>query len=88
MEVCHCRYCKKIFRSAIRRTCCNECKEKDDKFFEKITDYLDLYPNSNAIQVAEGLEVDVSEIVRYIDEGRLIISVGDFKRLEKGDVEQ
>ena len=88
MEVCHCRYCKKIFRSSIRRTCCDSCREKDDKFFEKIIDYLDKYPNSNAIQVAEGLEVDVTEIVRFIDEGRLIISIGDFKRLEKGDIEQ
>ena len=85
MEICHCRYCKKIFRSTIRRTCCNECREKDDKFFEKIIAYLDMYPNSNAIQIAEGLEVDVTEIVRFIDEGRLTVVKGDFLKTDKGE---
>lgn len=82
MEICHCRYCKKIFRSSIKRTCCDSCKAKDDVFFEKIKDYLDLFPNSNAMQVADGLNVEVTEIVRFIDEGRLTIVRGDFKKID------
>ena len=86
METCHCRYCKKIFRSAIRRTCCDSCKEKDDIFFEKIKNYLELYPNSNALQISEGLEVDVTEILRFIDEGRLNMVEGTFEKLDDDSV--
>ena len=45
-------------------------------------EYLKKYPNSNAIQIAEGLEIPTFEVVRFIDEGRLQFSKGKFERLK------
>lgn len=78
---CSCRHCNKLFRSPIRRTVCDECRHLDEELFERIEKYLMLYPNSNAIQVAEGLSVDVMDIIRFIDEGRLKMVKGTFSKL-------
>ena len=49
--------------------------------FAKIEEYLKKYPNSNAMQIADGLGCTTMEIVSYIDEGRLVINSGSFKKL-------
>lgn len=82
MQVCSCRYCKAIFRSPIKRTVCDRCLHRDDELFQKIVSYLDQYPNSNAVQIAAGLEINVMEILRFIDEGRLTMVNGEFVALE------
>jgi hypothetical protein len=53
----------------------------DDILFSRIEEYLKKFPNSNAIQIAEGLELPTFEVVRFIDEGRLQFSRGKFERL-------
>ncbi|MCR5829513.1 MAG: hypothetical protein K6F93_04075 [Lachnospiraceae bacterium] len=60
---------------------CEDCKEIDREIFEKIKDYLTRYPNSNAMQVAEGLGIRASLVLRYIDDGDLVISKGHFESL-------
>ena len=77
-----CRHCGKIFQSADRRFCCDACKDIDNELFDKIRDYLRQFPNSNAIQIAEGLGIETMEVVSYIDEGRLVASPpGVFKQI-------
>ena len=49
--------------------------------FNQIEDYLKKYPNSNALQIAEGLEIDVYEVLKFMEEGRLLVSRGRFGRL-------
>ncbi len=81
MYTCICRHCGKIFLSEDNRKACRQCEEKDDALFSEIEAYLKKYPNSNAIQIAEGLGLTTMEIVSYIDEGRLVINRGSFKKI-------
>lgn len=75
-----CKHCKKVFKSRLRQFTCQECMRKDQEIFEKIEAYLKEYPNSNALQIAEGLTIDVYEVLKFMDEGRLMISKGRFER--------
>jgi len=60
---------------------CEDCKEIDKEIFEKIKNYLVEYPNSNTIQIAEGLGIRASLILKYIDDGDLVITKGHFESL-------
>ncbi|MGN1083593.1 MAG: hypothetical protein ACI4QX_01200 [Lachnospiraceae bacterium] len=82
MKLNQCKYCGKVFKSPCTRVVCDDCKEIDETLFSSIEDYLMKYPHSNAIQVAEGLEISVFEVVRFIDEGRLQFSKGKFEPLK------
>ncbi len=82
METCVCKYCRKMFQSSLRTTVCDECVGADNKKFEVIEQYLVDYPNSNAIQISEALEISVHDVLRYVDEGRLMISKGRFEALK------
>jgi len=81
MKLNQCRYCGTMFKSTYTTSACNNCKELDDILFGRIEEYLKQFPNSNAIQIAEGLELPTFEVVRFIDEGRLQFSRGKFERL-------
>lgn len=81
MKTCVCKHCGVIFQSMIQKYCCERCKEKDIEEFARIEEYLMKYPNSNAIQIAEGLGISTMEVVSYIDEGRLVMNNGSFKEL-------
>ena len=80
MNSCICRHCGKIFLSETNRKCCRQCENDDDALFSRIEEYLKKYPNSNAMQIADGLGVSTMEIVSYIDEGRLWVNKGSFKK--------
>lgn len=82
MKLNQCKYCGRMFKSPDVRVVCNACKEIDEALFSSIEAYLKKYPNSNAIQIAEGLEIPTFEVVRFIDEGRLQFSRGKFERLK------
>ncbi|MCR4720377.1 MAG: hypothetical protein K5655_01490 [Lachnospiraceae bacterium] len=60
---------------------CENCKEIDKEIFEKIKNYLVEYPNSNTIQVAEGLGIRASLILKYVDDGDLVVTKGHFESL-------
>ncbi len=81
MKVCVCRYCGKVFKHHSKISACPDCKDIDEEQFDAIREYLKQYPNSNAIQIAEGLEITTMDVIRFIDEGRLVVSKGTFKQL-------
>ena len=81
LKTCVCRYCGKVFTSWVQRTCCADCVKVEEEEFSRIESYLQRYPNSNAIQIAEGLNISPFNIVRFIDEGRLNIVKGSFKKI-------
>lgn len=81
MHLSKCKFCGKTFQTKRVETVCANCKQIDDAIFTKIEEYLKKFPNSNAMQIAEGIEVSVIDILQYIDEGRLRLSKGEFKRL-------
>lgn len=76
-----CKFCGKKFRSRTKVSTCTSCRKLDDVIFSKIEAYLRLYPNSNAVQIAEGIGIAAVEVLRYIDEGRLRLSKGVFQKL-------
>lgn len=81
MKINTCKHCKKVIISKFGSYTCPECKEKDNKEFDQILDYLRQYPNSNAMQISDGLKIPVMQILKYIDEGRLLPSKGIFERI-------
>lgn len=82
MKLNRCKYCGEVFQSPYTGVVCKDCKIIDEALFTSIEAYLKKYPNSNAIQISEGLEISVYEIIRFIDEGRLQFSKGKFERLK------
>jgi len=81
MHTNKCKFCGAIFISKIKATTCASCKQLDEDLFSRIEDYLRKFPHSNAIQIAEGLEISALDVLQYIDEGRLQLSKGEFRRL-------
>lgn len=81
MKQNRCKYCFCTFRSPDTRVVCDDCKQIDEALFCSIEEYLKKYPHSNALQIAEGLEISIYEVLRFIDEGRLEFSGGRFERL-------
>lgn len=76
-----CKFCGMVFRTKKVEIVCKNCKEIDENLFSKIEGYLRQFPHSNAMQIAEGCGISVLEVLQYIDEGRLQLSKGEFKRL-------
>lgn len=76
-----CKHCQKQYISPTVGYCCSACKDIDKMRYEQIKAYLNTYPNSNAIQVAEALEIKPYTILKYVDEGMLVISRGEFEQL-------
>lgn len=79
--LCECKHCFRSFQSRVFTMTCDRCKELDEQIFEQMTDYLKTYPNSNAMQIAEGLGIKASLVLKYVDEGRLVRAKGHFERI-------
>ncbi len=81
MYVNICRQCNKIYQARVKSFVCKECLEEDEKHFGSIEEYLKKFPNSNALQISEALNITAYEVLNYMKEGRLNISRGTFSRL-------
>lgn len=81
MHLSKCKFCGTVFQTKKVETVCKNCKKIDDALFSKIEDYLRQFPHSNAMQIADGCAISVLDVLQYIDEGRLQLSKGEFKRL-------
>lgn len=77
-----CKICKKAFPSLKKAFCCPECRDADEKLFALIEEYLKVFPNSNAIEISNALNIKTELIVSYIDEGRLTYSRGHFEKIQ------
>lgn len=82
MHVNVCKHCLKSFRSVELKGFCPDCEKKDVSEFERIEAYLREYPNSNAIQISESLGIDIYSVFSFLKEGRLIVTRGNFSKLE------
>lgn len=80
-----CKHCYKVFKSKIRTCACKNCQIRNEKQFDDIEQYLKLYPNSNALQISEELGIFAYTIVKYMEEGRLQVTNGEFSRLPDED---
>ncbi len=81
MHQSKCKFCGRVFPTRKVEVICKDCKAIDEAVFSKIEAYLHKFPHSNAIQIAEGAGISVLDVLQYIDEGRLQLSKGEFKRL-------
>lgn len=81
MQLNMCKHCHKMFYHRLRTSTCEECREKDDVLFDQIEKYLREFPNSNAIQIADGLNIEAAKVLSFIDEGRLTIAKGRFEKI-------
>ena len=81
MHLSKCKFCGTVFKTKKKEIICSKCMSIDDAVFTKIELYLQKFPNSNAIQIAEGAGVSVIDVLQYIDEGRLRLSKGEFKKI-------
>lgn len=61
--------------------CCQDCKKIDKMRYEQIKAYLNNYPNSNAIQIADALQIKPYTVLKYVDEGLLVVGRGEFEQL-------
>lgn len=69
-----CIRCKAIFHySGFGHRFCPRCKEKDEKEFEKVKEYIYKHGTATAAEVSEFTGVSLSTIELYLREGRLII---------------
>lgn len=76
-----CKHCYEVFHARIPTCTCKNCRKADEALFDDIETYLKLYPNSNALQLSEELNVPAYTILKYMEEGRLLKSRGSFSRL-------
>ncbi|PKK92006.1 MAG: hypothetical protein CVV64_00905 [Candidatus Wallbacteria bacterium HGW-Wallbacteria-1] len=71
MSINPCSKCGKLFRM-VNSSVCPECSSRKDSGFENIKEYLYSHPNSTITEIAEGTGVDESEVLDFINTGRLI----------------
>ncbi len=76
-----CKHCHKVFKSKISTLCCRECRDQDDDQLDDIVKYLREYPNSNALQISEELGIHPYEIIKFMEEGWLTESKGEFHQI-------
>ncbi len=78
-----CKHCHKVFRSKIRTMCCKDCRAQEEEQLDDIVQYLKLYPNSNALQISEELGISAYTVLKYLEEGWLERSNGEFQQLDQ-----
>ena len=71
-----CRECGAIFQSLYPMAYCSKHKYIDNEIFGKIEEYLLKHPLSNALQISNDTNISTNEILRYINEGKLIMVNG------------
>ncbi len=71
----NCKKCGKVF-TFVRSPICRDCEEIEEASFETVRVYLKENPNKNLETVSEETGVSPKKILKYIKEGRLIISQG------------
>ena len=68
-----CKECSGIFLYTTIDGLCLSCSQKNELVFKKIKSYLEMYPRSTVGRIATELDINVSIIQKFIDEGRLEI---------------
>lgn len=72
-----CRECGTIFQSLFPVAFCAKHKYIDDEMFAIIEEYLSIHPLSNALQISSDTNISTNEILRYINEGKLVMVDGN-----------
>jgi len=74
MDVRPCKSCKKLFNYLTGVPICPACKNKLEKKFQEVKEYIREHPNSGLQDVAEANEVSVKQLKNWVREERLSFS--------------
>lgn len=75
MELRNCPVCGRVFNYA-GKNMCPACARKEDEEFDTVSDYLYKHPGAGVTEVSEETEVREELILRFLREGRLLVSDG------------
>ncbi len=81
MELCTCRMCGFSFYKRIETNLCDDCAKKSEDMYDKIVRYLKEYPNSNALQISDYLNIPAYDVLTFLDNGQLERSNGVFEQI-------
>jgi hypothetical protein len=81
MQLQTCRICGFSFYSRTDTNLCSDCQKTAEFTLDRIIAYLKQYPNSNAIQIAQALNIPAYDVLTFLDNGRLLESRGTFEQL-------
>jgi uncharacterized protein len=76
-QLSNCPKCGKLFLKI--RPICDECYQKQEEDFRKVSSHLWDYPGSNIQELSEATEVSVAQIRQFILAGRILM--GQFVNL-------
>lgn len=76
MEVKNCKRCGRIYQYIGGKPLCYDCKEDDEKDFQRVKEYLYEHPNASMSAVSEATDISIATIRQYLRDERLIISDG------------
>ena len=75
MQVVNCPRCGKVF-TQIKSSVCPACEKNEEDTFKLLTEFIDENPECTLKDLASGTDVSPKRILRFIREGRLVISEG------------
>lgn len=76
MEVRNCRTCRRLFNYLGGQNICPECRDKLEKQFLQVRDFIRDNPTHTLQEVAEENDVHIQQIRDWIKEGRLELTKG------------
>lgn len=71
MNVRNCKYCGRLFNYVAGPIMCQACREKNEKKFQEVKDYIRDHKGMGIQEVAEACEVDPQQIRQWLREDRL-----------------
>ena len=66
-----CKECNGTFLYTTTDQLCLSCSQKNELEFQRIKEYLKQHPRSSIGVVATALDINVANIQKYVEEGRL-----------------
>ncbi len=81
MKMNTCRICGFSFYSRRATNICKDCEKIADEMYDRIVSYLKQYPNSNAVQIANALNIPAYDVLTFLENGQLLKSHGSFEQL-------
>lgn len=70
----NCKKCGRLFQAKDEFGLCSRCNASVDDEFIKVKDYIYDNPSSSLKDVAEGTGVDSESILKWIHEGKIVLS--------------
>lgn len=74
MKVKQCSECRGIFQAYANETICPKCREKLDRDYVKVRDYLYVHPRADVPELAKETGVDEKYILNFLREERLSLA--------------